>query len=178
MARNKVGFDEAAINRMLKKLSTLPDKINRKAVNNIAKAALRPVKNSAKSDVLSESRGGQFSLAYQVAMGIKVFGSKNGHPPGAYVRVKGKPVKMNQGTPGAKDWNAGGSAKLLAEGSHKTTNRSHKSGKRTGTTKGKGAGNFILDNALKHEAFISSHFEKAMIKEMDKAKKKIGFGAR
>lgn len=175
MAADKVGFDEVAINRMLKKLGKLPDQIHRKAVNNIAKAALRPAQKDAKQAALNESRGSDFSFAYQVAMRVRVFGSKKGHPPGAYVRVKGKPVKMNQGTPSAKDWNAGGAAKLLAEGSYKTGSRTTKSGRNTGTTRGKGIDNFILEAANRHEGYMARYFEQGMIKEMDKAKKKIGF---
>lgn len=172
--RNDVGFDEVAINRMLKKLSTLPDQIHRKTVNNIAKAALRPSKNDAKREVLAHAAGTDsdgFSKAYQVAMSIRVYGSKTGFPPGAYVRVKGKDIRVNEG-PGGRDWRVGGYAKVLSEGA---TNRKWRSNKRKSTGSVRGIGNFIQDAALRHEGFMASYFERGMIKEMNKAKKKLGF---
>lgn len=173
MARNDVGFDEVAISRQLRKLDQLPDKLKHKTINNLAKFALRPVRKDAKQEVLNHAQGTDsdgFSKAYQVAMSIKVFGSKRGFPPGAYIRVKGKDIRVNEG-PKGRDWRVGGYAKVISGGA--TNRKWRQSSHHTGSVEG--IGNFIIDNALKHEGFMARYFEQGMIKEMDKAKKKLGF---
>lgn len=167
----EVGFSDLDFNNELRKLDFLPKKLNERAIRNAAVAALRPAKNSASQKVRSIGKGTSegYSKARFVARSIRVRATRSQYAPGAHIKVYGPDIPVYD-----RNWKVAGFAKLLAHGSYKTGKRSWRSnGKNTGSVDG--IGNFILQGIEGNYHLMKMSFERGVLKEMEKAKRKLGF---
>ena len=173
--RDDIGFNRAEFDAALRKLDVLPDKLNKRAITGAAATALRPARKESSSKVRKYGKGtwDGYSKARYIARTIKVIRSSSKYPPGAILKIDPKAKDMPVSTYDNREWTAAGYAKVIAIGSQGKNRKQRSTGRNTG--KVEGIGNYILDAVRNHYSAMASYFANATIKEMDKAKKKLGF---